>query len=75
MCIRDRVDTASLKVRSSALDGWRVWSLGLTPDGRTVYVLNDEGNIAEVSVASSSVGAKFNPAAGYPIAIMRVVAA
>src|SRR5579859_4386831 len=42
------VDTATLKTRASALDGWRVWSLGLTPDGRTLYVLSDSGMIAEV---------------------------
>jgi hypothetical protein len=69
------VDTASLQTRASALAGWRIGGLGLTPDGRTLYALNDSGEIAEVGVASANVGARFNPAAGYPIAIMRVAAA
>jgi DNA-binding beta-propeller fold protein YncE len=69
------VDTANMQARAMALDGWRIWSLGLSPDGKTLYALNDSGNIAEVSMASNTVGAKFNPSAGYPIAIMRVAAA
>jgi hypothetical protein len=69
------VDTASLVVRSSALEGWRVASLGMAPDGRTLYALSGDGEIAEVAVASASVGARFNPGAGYPIAIMRVAPA
>jgi hypothetical protein len=69
------VDTASLLVRSSALEGWRVASLGMAPDGRTLYALSGDGEIAEVAVASASVGARFNPGAGYPIAIMRVAPA
>ena len=69
------VDTTSLQTRASALDGWHVWSLGLTPDGRTLYALNDDGQIAEVAAASASVGARFNPGAGQPIALMRVAAA
>jgi hypothetical protein len=69
------IDTGSLQTRASALDGWRVWSLGLTPDGRTLYALNDDGQIAEVAMASAKVGARFNPAAGQPVALMRVAAA
>lgn len=66
------VDTTTLQVRASALDGWHVWGLGLTPDGRTLYALNDDGQIAEVGVASAKVGARFNPGAGQPVALMRV---
>jgi hypothetical protein len=69
------VDTANMQTRAMALDGWRIWSLGLSPDGKTLYALNDSGNIAELSMASNTVGAKFNPSAGFPIAIMRVAAA
>lgn len=68
------VDAATLKTRARALDGWRVWSLGLTPDGRTLYALGDSGMIAEVAVPSASVGARFNPASGQPVALMRVAA-
>lgn len=68
------VDTTNLRERARALDGWHVWSLGLTPDGRTLYALSDSGQIAEVAVSSASVGAKFDPAAGNPIALMRVAA-
>jgi hypothetical protein len=47
----------------------------MAPDGRTLYALSGDGEIAEVAVASASVGARFNPGAGYPIAIMRVAPA
>jgi hypothetical protein len=66
------LDTATLQTRASALDGWHVWSMGLTPDGKTLYALNDDGQIAEVGVASAKVGARFNPRAGQPVALMRV---
>jgi DNA-binding beta-propeller fold protein YncE len=68
------VDTDTFSTRKRALDGWRIWSLGLTPDGRTLYALNDGGQIAEVAVSSASVGAKFDPSAGNPIALVRVAA-
>jgi DNA-binding beta-propeller fold protein YncE len=66
------LDTTTLRTRASALDGWHVWGLGLTPDGRTLYALNEDGQIAEVGVASAKVGARFNPRAGQPVALMRV---
>jgi hypothetical protein len=68
------LDTASLATHRQALAGWRVWSLGLSPDGRSLYALNDAGQIAEVSMASGAVGSRFNPGAGYPMALMRVAA-
>ena len=66
------VDTTTLQVRARALDGWNVWSVGLTPDGKTLYALSEDGQIAEVGVASAKVGARFNPGAGRPVALMRV---
>jgi hypothetical protein len=69
------IDTTRMEKRATALDSWRVWSVGLTPDGQKLYALNDAGNIAEVSMASASVGSRFDPAAGHPVALMRVAAA
>ena len=68
------LDTDSLRTRSRALVGLRVSSLVLSPDGRTIYTLSED-QIAEVSMASGSVGARFNPALGLPIAILRAAAA
>jgi DNA-binding beta-propeller fold protein YncE len=68
------LDTNSLATRNRALDGWHIRSIGLTPDGRTLYAFNDGGEIAEVAVGSAKVGAKFDPSAGSPIALMRVAA-
>jgi DNA-binding beta-propeller fold protein YncE len=68
------VDTTTLSERARALDGWHIRSIGLTPDGRTLYAFNDGGEIAEVAVGSAKVGAKFDPSAGNPIALMRVAA-
>ncbi|MFI5281733.1 MAG: hypothetical protein ACHQ0J_01215 [Candidatus Dormibacterales bacterium] len=65
------IDTATLKLRSSALAGLRVWSIGLSPDGTTLYALDDAGDVAGVSMGGS-VGTTFHPDTGYPMAIMRV---
>ena len=69
------IDAATLQVRASALTGWRVWSLGLSPDGRTLYVLRDSGAIAQVSMAGHNLEDTFNPGAGDPMALMRVAPA
>ena len=69
------IDTASLRVSTHALDNWTVWSLSLSPDGKTLYVLSDSGVIAEVSMASRQVTATFNPHSGNPMDLMRVGAA
>jgi hypothetical protein len=66
------LETAGLTLHRTALDGWRVWSVGLSPDGRELYVLNDEGMLAQVSMASGAVEARFNPGAGQPLGLMRV---
>ncbi|HKV87675.1 MAG TPA: hypothetical protein VJT78_06735 [Candidatus Dormibacteraeota bacterium] len=68
------VDTTSLSVRRTALDGWRVWSLGLSPDGQQLYVVSDSGMIAQVSMKSGAIESRFNPGAGYPIGLIRVSA-
>jgi hypothetical protein len=68
------MNTTTLSERARALDGWHIWSVGLTPDGRTLYALSDGGRIAEVSVASAAVVAQFDSAASNPIALMRVAA-
>jgi WD40 repeat protein len=69
------IDTAGLRVNTHALDSWTVWSLALSPDGNTLYVLSDSGMIAEVSMQSRQVSATFNPHAGNPMDLMRVAAA
>jgi len=69
------IETKGLRVRAHALAGWNVWSLALSPDGKVVYALSDSGKIAEVSMESGHVGATFDTGAGFPMGIMRVVAA
>ena len=68
------IDTATLRLRSSALAELRVWSVGLSPDGAMLYALDDAGDLARVSMGGA-VGATFHPDSGYPMAIMRVAAA
>jgi hypothetical protein len=69
------IDTSSLNVNRRGLNDWHVQSLGLSPDGKTLYALKDSGMVAEISMASGSVDSTFDPADGYPIAFMRVAAA
>jgi len=69
------IDTAGLRASTRALDNWTVWSLALSPDGQTLYVLSDSGLIAEVAMDSRQVRATFNPHAGNPMDLMRVAAA
>ncbi len=66
------VDTGSLTVRIQALGDWHVWSLGLSPDGKTLYAVSDSGRIAELSMTSGEVTHTFDPAEGQPMALMRV---
>ena len=66
------VDTSTLTVRGRALDGWTIRSLALSPDGRTLYAIDDRGAVAEVSMASHQVGTTFDPNVAHPIALMRV---
>jgi WD40 repeat protein len=68
------VDTASLVAHRNALSDWRISSLGLSPDGQDLFALNDAGQIADVSMASGAVASRFDPGAGYPMALIRVSA-
>jgi sugar lactone lactonase YvrE len=52
-----------------------VWSLALSPDGKVLYVLDQNGTFTEVSMDARQVGATFNPSAGNPLELMRVAAA
>ena len=69
------IDTKALHASTRALTDWTVWSLALSSDGKVLYALSDSGKIAEISMSSRQVGATFNPGAGNPMALMRVVAA
>jgi DNA-binding beta-propeller fold protein YncE len=51
-----------------------VRSLALSPDGTTLYAVNDRGAVAELSMAGGSVTATFDPNIAHPIALMRVEA-
>jgi DNA-binding beta-propeller fold protein YncE len=66
------IDTQNLTVRMQALNDWHVGSLGLSPDGKTLYAISDTGRIAEVSMNSGEVAHTFDPAEGQPMALMRV---
>jgi len=69
------IDTGTLTVRKRALETWRIWGLGLSPDGQSLYAVADVGTIAELSMASGEVGERFDLGTGQPIALMRVAAA
>ena len=68
------IDTSMLRIRAHTLSGWDVSTVGLSPDGQTLYAVNDQGRIAEVSLSSAAVLAEFDPREGQPMAIMRVAA-
>jgi len=68
------IDTQALAVRHRALTDWRIWSVGLSPDGRTLYAMSDGGKVAEVSMGSATVGATFDLGGAQPVALMRVAA-
>ena len=68
------IDTANLAIRKRALGDWRIWSLGLSPDGKTVYAVSDGGKVAAVGMASAAVEETFDLSGGQPMALMRVAA-
>ncbi len=68
------LDTSTLTPKRHALDSWTVRSLALSPDGATLYAVNDVGAVAELSMAGGSVTATFDPNIAHPIALMRVEA-
>ena len=67
------VDTRSMRPTAQALPSWTVWSLGLSPDGRSLFALKDSGQIAELA-PDGVVLSMFDPKAGQPMALMRVEA-
>jgi hypothetical protein len=69
------VDTRSLGAGARSLPDWHIWSLAASPEGRSVYAVRDDGSIAELSIESGDVVNQFDPAAGRPLALMRVAAA
>ena len=68
------LDTITLTQKRHALDSWTVRSMALSPDGATLYAVNDLGAVAEVSMAGGSVTTTFDPNIQHPIALMRVEA-
>jgi len=68
------LDTSTLTPKRHALDSWTVRSLALSPDGTTLYAVNDRGAVAELSMAGGSVTTTFDPNIAHPIALMRVEA-
>jgi hypothetical protein len=68
------VDASTLHAQSRQLTDWKVWSLALSPDGSKLYVVNDAGMIAEVSMAGQHVATTFNGGPGQPLALIRVEA-
>ncbi len=68
------LDTITLTQKRHALESWTVRSLALSPDGATLYAVNDVGAVAELSMASGSVTTTFDPNIAHPIALMRVEA-
>jgi hypothetical protein len=69
------IDTASMTAGTRQLGDWRVWSLGMSPDGSTVYAVNDAGMIAELPMTGAHSPTTFGGAAGQPLALIRVAAA
>ena len=68
------IDTLTLRLRAHTLSGWHISTIGMSPDGQTVYAVNDQGRIAEVSMGSAEVLNEFDPREGQPMALMRVAA-
>ena len=66
------IDTQTLAVTKRALTDWRMWSVGLSPDGRTLYAISDGGKIAEITMSSARVSATFDLTGGQPVALLRV---
>jgi hypothetical protein len=68
------VDTQSFRVRMQTLAEWKVWSLALSPDGKTLYAVNEAGQVAQISMASGEVVSRFDGTGGRPLSLMRVAA-
>lgn len=68
------LDTGALQPLAQALPGWTVRSLALSPDGSTLYAVNDAGTLAQLSMADHKLTSTFDPNIAHPIALMRVEA-
>jgi hypothetical protein len=66
------IDTASLTAKDRQLSSWRVWSIAMSPDGKTVYAIDDAGMIAEVPMVGAHQATTFGGAEGQPLALIRV---
>jgi len=69
------IDTATLNPKDRQLPSWNVWSLAMTPDGTTVYAMNDAGMIAELPMNGAHQATTFGGATGQPLDLIRVAAA
>ena len=69
------IDSQTLKVRERALSGWQVASVGLSPDGHTLYAVSEGGRVAVIAMATAKVVTTFDLTGGQPMALMRVAAA
>jgi hypothetical protein len=68
------VDGQTLAVRHRGLSGWLIASLGLSPDGKTLYAVSEGGRVAMINMATAAVGTIFDLRGGQPMALMRVAA-
>jgi hypothetical protein len=69
------IDTERLAIRFQILPDWRMLSLALSPDGKTLFAVNGDGRIAEVMMYSAQVTSTFDPSVGKSMALMRVASA
>jgi hypothetical protein len=66
------IDTTSLTARDRQLSSWKVWSIAMSPDGSTLYAINDAGMIAELPMAGAHQATTFGGAEGQPLGLVRV---
>ena len=66
------IDTATLNPKDRQLPSWNVWSLAMSPDGTTVYAINDGGMIAELPMNGAHQATTFGGATGQPLDLIRV---
>jgi hypothetical protein len=66
------IDTATLNAKDRQLPSWSVWSLAMSPDGTTVYAMNDAGMIAELPMNGAHQATTFGGATGRPLDLIRV---
>jgi hypothetical protein len=69
------IDTATLNSTDRQLPSWNVWSLAISPDGATVYAINDAGMIAELPMSGAHQATTFGGADGQPLDLIRVAVA